>query len=199
MLLLSALIVLTGSIVFEVINLSAVSLIKYFLELNGFNENGPLATIIAANISILGVIITATVAFLGVSVQSKSARKSQIHAESDWRKSIMKLIDNIEWGKPELEIIKNRINLEYLYKDSRDVKSNEQVLDSIIVENLKELIEIAKNTEKKIDYDATKNMRQLLRMKLKNDWSASMSSKLKYIDKESIKSCMACSKNKEII
>lgn len=117
------------------------------------------------------------------------------HGESAWRKALFEAIDNPRWTAADLEKIRNRMNLKILtfYEhrcfgtdDSQqpsfeklrheldhfaELDKGEKSLDLRIFFEIDRLLRLLNESNREtLPYSETRILRQLVRMKLKNDW-----------------------------
>lgn len=201
--LLEVLVFIVAAIIIAFLNGILVPIIKELLISMGFNSQAAIASIITANVSFFVAILSATALIYSSIHQSNKAAVSSLHSESGWRKDLLKILDNPEWNLVDLESIKNRINLENLVnpEEFKSLLSQNKpnftrdfFLDKLIVSKVSELNIILINSNQ-IPYKETITLRQLLRMKLKNDWLLSQGKDILYKDKSSITDFIKVDKN----
>ena len=144
-------------------------------------------------LQILGIVI----ALIAVTVSWQIVRNTHriaFHGESAWRKALFDAIDNPHWTDGDLEKIRNRMNLKilafYEHRQSSghldgesfqalhreldqfpELDKGEKLLDLRIFFEIDRLLTLMQDSElENLPYSETKTLRQLVRMKLKNDW-----------------------------
>lgn len=142
-------------------------------------------------LSILIALVTITVSWQIV----RNTHRIAFHGESAWRKALFEAIDNPRWTAADLEKIRNRMNLKILafYEhrcfgtdDSQqpsfeklrheldhfaELDKGEKSLDLRIFFEIDRLLRLLNESNREtLPYSETRILRQLVRMKLKNDW-----------------------------
>lgn len=136
--------------------------------------------------NIITTLYTSLVAIFGVGASivfgfynSKRSKGAALHAESNWRVELFAIIDNPEWKMKELLGIKNRLNPESSNSNLAKKDELEYQLSKTVDKMIAELSHTDMNDF--IKYDDTLQLRQLVRMWLKNDWVISGDSPATYM------------------
>ena len=147
---------------------------------------------------ILLQILSILIALVAITVSWQIVRNTHriaFHGESAWRKALFEAIDNPRWTAADLEKIRNRMNLKILafYEhrcsstdDSQqpsfeklrheldrfaELDKGEKSLDLRIFFEIDRLLRLLNESNREtLPYSETRILRQLVRMKLKNDW-----------------------------
>ena len=149
---------------------------------------------------ILLQILSILIALVAIMVSWQIVRNTHriaFHGESAWRKALFETIDNPRWTASDLEKIRNRMNLKILafyghrcfgiddsqqpsFKKLRheldrfaELDKGEKSMDLRIIFEIDRLLRLLnKSGRETLPYSETRILRQLVRMKLKNDWLA---------------------------
>ena len=149
---------------------------------------------------ILLQILSILIALVAIMVSWQIVRNTHriaFHGESAWRKALFETIDNPRWTAADLEKIRNRMNLKILafyehrcfgtddsqqpsFKKPRheldrfaELDKGEKSMDLRIIFEIDRLLRLLnKSGRETLPYSETRILRQLVRMKLKNDWLA---------------------------
>lgn len=146
---------------------------------------------------ILLQVLSILIALVAITVSWQIVRNTHriaFHGESAWRKALFEAIDNPRWTAADLEKIRNRMNLQILafYEHRRpsdqlhketfqqlrkeldqfpELDKGEKSLDLRIFFEIDRLLRLMKDNQlETLPYSETQVLRQLVRMKLKNDW-----------------------------
>lgn len=147
---------------------------------------------------ILLQILSILIALVAITVSWQIVRNTHriaFHGESAWRKALFEAIDNPRWTAADLEKIRNRMNLKILafyehrcfgtddsqqpsFKKLRheldrfaELDKGEKSLDLRIFFEIDRLLRLLNESDREtLPYSETRILRQLVRMKLKNDW-----------------------------
>lgn len=147
---------------------------------------------------ILLQILSILIALVAITVSWQIVRNTHriaFHGESAWRKALFEAIDNPRWTAADLEKIRNRMNLKILafyehrcfgtddsqqpsFKKLRheldrfaELDKGEKSLDLCIFFEIDRLLRLLNESDREtLPYSETRILRQLVRMKLKNDW-----------------------------
>ncbi|SDN16812.1 hypothetical protein [Limosilactobacillus mucosae] len=147
---------------------------------------------------ILLQILSILIALVAITVSWQIVRNTHriaFHGESAWRKTLFEAIDNPRWTAADLEKIHNRMNLKILafyehrcfgtddsqqpsFKKLRheldrfaELDKGEKSLDLRIFFEIDRLLRLLNESDREtLPYSETRILRQLVRMKLKNDW-----------------------------
>jgi hypothetical protein len=147
---------------------------------------------------ILLQILSILIALVAITVSWQIVRNTHriaFHGESAWRKALFEAIDNPRWTAADLEKIRNRMNLKILafYEhrcfgtdDSQqpsfeklrhkldhfaELDKGEKSLDLRIFFEIDRLLRLLNESNREtLPYSETRILRQLVRIKLKNDW-----------------------------
>ncbi len=146
--------------------------------------------ILLQTLSILIALVAITVSWQIV----RNTHRIAFHGESAWRKALFEAIDNPRWRAADLEKIRNRMNLKILafYEHRRpsnqlqvetfhqlrkeidqfpELDKSEKLLDLRIFFEIDRLLRLMHDHQlETLPYSETQTLRQLVRMKLKNDW-----------------------------